>query len=156
MTQKFDENKWPDLTKFRDACITENFEEMRRIARLNHHWYENENPDDLPMEDLARIFQAQWYASQNNLDALKQVVEHFPWTINHPWTAQGWLPLSQAASLHGNKEMIEFLLSCGADPTRLVGDSDERVTIPGMARWGKHDELAEWLEQIIEERKRKN
>jgi hypothetical protein len=150
VTQRFDENKWPDLTKFRDACIGEDFDEMQRIANLNHHWYVNENPDNLPMENLARIFQAQWYAGQNNLALLKRIVERYPWTVNHPWTAQGWLPLSQAVSLHGNREMIDFLLDCGADPTLLVGDPDERGTIPDMARWGKNDELAKWLEQIIQ------
>ena len=152
MTLKFDEKKWPDLTKFRDACIADDFDEMRRIASLNHHWYKNENPDDLPMEDLARIFQVQWYAGENDLGSLQQVVERFPWTVNYPWTAQGWLPLTQAASLHGNREMVEYLLSCGADPTLSVGDLDERATVPEIARSGKNDELAEWLEQIIDAR----
>jgi hypothetical protein len=48
--------------------------------------------------------------------------------------------------------MVEYLLSCGADPTLSVGDLDERATVPEIARSGKNDELAEWLEQIIDAR----
>jgi hypothetical protein len=103
MTHRFDEKKWPELTRFRDACLVEDYAEMKRIAAKNHHWYANENPENLPMEQLAVIYQAQVYAAEGNLDALTSVIESHPWRINHPWTAQGWLPISQAASLHGDR-----------------------------------------------------
>ena len=152
MTQQFDEEKWPELTAFRDACLANDHDTMLHIASRNHHWYENENPHDLPMEKLASTYQAQWYALEGDLDALKRVVEANPWTVNQPWTAQGWLPISQAASTHGAREVIEYLLDCGADPTLSVGSPDDRATIVEMARYGKDDDLADWLEQIINER----
>lgn len=151
-TPQFDEEKWPELSAFRAACLANDRDEMLRIAARNHHWYENENPDDLPMEELASIFQAQWYAQIDDLDSLKQVVAAHPWTANRPWTAQGWLPLSQAASLHGNREMIDYLLENGADPTLSVGNPDDRATIVEVARYGNNHELADWMETIIDER----
>ena len=152
MITQFDESQWPDLTKFRDACLDDLYGEMLRIAELAHHWYQNENPESISMEKLARIFQAQHYSSENNLQQLEKVISADPWTINHPWTAQGWLPITQAVSSHGDRKLIEFLLDHGADPTLLVGGPNERTSVPGMARYGGHDELALWLEQIIDKR----
>lgn len=148
-TQKFDEEKWPELTAFRDACLADNHSEMSRIAERKHHWYENENPDELPMEKLASIYKAQWYAITGDLKSLRRVVTENPWTANARWTAQGWLPISQAASTHGKRDVIEFLLQNGADPTLSVGSPDDRATIVEMARYGNHVELADWLEQQI-------
>ena len=152
MTQEFDEEKWPELTTFRDACLADDYEGMQRIASRNHHWYENENPEDLPMEALASIFQAQWYALQGDLDSLKRVVGSHPWTVNRPWTAQSWLPITQAASTHGDRKVIEYLLESGADPTLSVGSPDDRATVTEMARSGNNHELADWLDQIVNDR----
>ncbi|MGI9219647.1 MAG: ankyrin repeat domain-containing protein [Woeseiaceae bacterium] len=151
-TQKFDEEKWPELTAFRDACIADDYDEMQRIAAREYHWYENENPDDLPMEELARIFQAQWYAQIGDLVSLQQVVAAYPWTANRPWTAQGWLPLSQAAQTHGCREMVSYLIDNGADPTLSVGSPDDRATIVEVARYGENHELADWLLTVIDAR----
>jgi len=151
-TQQFDEENWPELTAFRDACLANDHDKMLQIASRNHHWYENENPHDLPMAELASIFQAQWYALTGDLDSLKRIVEAHPWTVNRPWTAQGWLPIAQAASTHGVREVIDYLLDNGADPTLSVGSSDDRATILEMARSGNNHELADLLEQIINER----
>ena len=150
-TQQFDEEKWPELTAFRDACLVNDHDKMRQIATRNHHWYENENPHDLPMEKLANIYQAQWYALKGDLDSLQRVVDAHPWTVNEPWTAQGWLPIAQAAFTHGAREVIEYLLDSGADPTLSVGSPDDRATIVEMARYGGNNELADWLEKIIDE-----
>ena len=125
---------------------------MLAIADLAHHWYQNENPDGITMEKLAKIFQAQHYAAENNLQQLEKVVDAHPWTVNHPWTAQGWLPITQAVSTHGDRRLIEFLLDHGADPTLFVGGADEPSSIPEMARYGGHNELALWLEQTISDR----
>ncbi|WP_189517652.1 ankyrin repeat domain-containing protein, partial [Cerasicoccus arenae] len=73
---------------------------------------------------------------------------------NAPWTAQKWLPITQAAGAHGNRELIEFLLEAGADPTAIVGDLSDSATVVEMARFGKNEDLAVWLEsQIAELRK---
>ena len=51
MTQQFDEEKWPELTRFRDACLADGYDEKQQIASRNHHWYKNENPEDLSMDN---------------------------------------------------------------------------------------------------------
>ena len=71
--------------------------------------------------------------------------EAHPWTVNCRWTEQGWLPLSQAASSHGDRAMIELLLDNGADPSLSVGSPDDRATIVEMARYGKNPDIADWL-----------
>ena len=76
----------------------------------------------------------------------------YPWIINKPWTAQGWLLITQAASTHGKRLIVEYLLDKCADPTLSVGDSDDRTTVVEMARSGNNHELAESLEQIVNDR----
>lgn len=149
LESEHDEEKWPDLTRFRKACLEGNFSVMEKIAAREHSWYANENPDRLPMAKLAVIARAQHFASRNEKEELRRLVEGDQWVINHPWTAQRWLPMSQAASSHGDREMIELMLALGADPTRTVGKIGEEGTIPDLARWGGHNDLAEWLEGII-------
>ena len=149
---QFDEKKWPDLTRFREACLADNYAEMQVIADRQHHWYPNENPDDLAPEKLAKIFQAQHFAAENAMKRLRAVIDADPWVINHPWTAQGWLPITQAACSHGNRTLIEYLVEKGADPTLIVGDPSDQATVPQMARSGGHEELAQWLEAIIDQK----
>ncbi len=149
---QFDEREWPDLTRFRDACLEDRYDGMHRIAELAHHRYQNENPECISMEELAKVFRAQHYSAENKPHRLQKVIEAHPWTVNHPWTAQGWLPITQAAGSHGDRKLIEFLLDHGADPALLVGDPDNRASVPKMARYGAHNELSLWLEQVIEER----
>lgn len=151
---EFDEEKWPDLTSFRRACLSRDFTSMRTIAGKKHPWYENENPDDLPMEVLATVAQAQHHAARNEKENLRRLVESEPWVLNYPWTAQHWLPISQAASSHGDKEMIELILELGGDPCRVVGGVGEEGSIPDMARWGGHEDLAQWLEGVIAAKKK--
>ena len=151
METRFDERKWPDLTRFREACLADRYEEMQRIADRGHHWYPNENPLGLAMQKLALVYRAQFHASENSEAELKELVASEPWVVNHPWTAQGWLPITQAACAHGDRQTIELLLSAGADLTLLVGDPDDQATAASMAESGGHAQLAEWLQGLIDE-----
>ena len=149
MNLDFDETRWPELSAFRKACLANRFDEMEDIASRTHGWYENENPEDRSMPQLALIFQAQYHANTNNPQALRELVSREPWVLNQPWTAQGWLPITQAVSTHGDRRLVEYMIEAGADPSRMVGDPDERCTVPDMARSGGHDELAVWLDEQI-------
>ena len=151
MQLEYDEEKWPDLGRFRRACLADRLDEMEAIALSGVDWYRNENPDHLPMGKLAKVFQAQHLASENSLVELKELVAKYPWTVNHPWTAQRWLPITQACA-HGDREMFEYLLSAGADPTLVVGDSGEEGNAVDLAKYSGHDELAAWLERAIANR----
>ena len=149
MNLDFDETRWPELSAFRKACLANRFDEMEDIASRTHEWYANENPEDRSMPQLALIFQAQYRANTNNPQALRELVSREPWVLNQPWTAQGWLPITQAVSTHGDRRLVEYMIEAGADPSRMVGDPDERCTVPDMARSGGHDELAVWLDEQI-------
>ena len=149
MNLDFDETRWPELSAFRKACLANRFDEMEDIASRTHEWYENENPEDRSMPQLALIFQAQYHANANNPQALRELVSREPWVLNQPWTAQGWLPITQAVSTHGDRRLVEYMIEAGADPSRMVGDPDERCTVPDMARSGGHDELAVWLDEQV-------
>ena len=110
--KQFDEKQWPELTKFRNACLEDDHNAMQQIADRKYHWYQNENPADLTMDVISNIFKTQWYALTEDLDSLRAAVE------SNPWTARAWLPISQAASTHGNKVILQYLLDKGAG--RLV------------------------------------
>ena len=43
-----------------------------------YDWYANENPEGLSMQELASIYQAQWYALNAELQALQHVIEENP------------------------------------------------------------------------------
>ena len=148
----FDETRWPELGPFRKACLSNRFDEMAAIASRSHEWYANENPENCAMPRLALTFQAQYHANANNLQALQELVSREPWVLNEPWTAQGWLPITQAVSTHGDRRIVEYMIEAGADPTLTVGDPDARSTVPDMARAGGHVALAAWLDGQISER----
>ncbi len=154
MQLDFDETQWPDLTAFRKACLADDLSTMRSIATKQHDWYEVDNPKGMELEKLAKVFQAQYHAACGNLDELKALVESDPWVVSYPWTAQQWLPISQATCSPESRPVIEFLLEKGADPCSMVGDPSERTSIPDVARNSGQNELADWLDQIIETRRR--
>ena len=113
MNLEFDRGRFPDLTEFRRACLDGRHEAMSEIASKGHHWYRNENPGCVPMERLATTFQAQYHASCGNLGELSELVDNEPWVVNEPWTAQGWLPITQAASTHGRRDIVQLLIDAG-------------------------------------------
>ena len=82
-----DDANWPDLAAFRRACLAEQFDQMQRITDTLHYWYCNENPQGLDMAQLAKIFQAQHYARENDPQGLKRVIAGDAWTVNYPRTA---------------------------------------------------------------------
>jgi hypothetical protein len=92
----YDENKWPELSTFRKACLVNDYETMRAIAEKGHDWYADENPDDLSIARPATVLQWQHFAYGGDLDEIKALHEEAAWRLDHPWTAQGWLPLGQA------------------------------------------------------------
>ena len=151
MQLDFDETRWPELSAFRKACLANRFSEMEEIASRSHEWYANENPDDCAMPQLALIFQAQYHANANNLEASRELVSREPWVLNQPWSAQGWLPITQAVSTLGDHRIVEYMIEAGADPTLMVGSLGDRCTVPDMARYGGHESLAVWLEEQISE-----
>lgn len=149
MQLEFDDCRWPKLTKFRKACLTNRFHEMEEISMLGFEWYFHENPDGILMHKLALIFQTQYHANENNLLQLQELITSDPWLVNQPWTSAGWLPITQAVVDHGSRDMIRYLIDAGADLTLMVGHEGERQTVPDMARYGGHDEIASWLEGLI-------
>ena len=146
MQLDFDESRFPELSAFRKACLAICLDEMAAIASRSHGWYAVENPEGYSMARLAKIFQAQYHANENNRQALQDLVATEPRVLNQPWTAQGWLPITQAVSTHGDRRLVEYMIEAGADLTLLVGDPDDRATVPDMARYGGHEDLAVWLE----------
>ena len=68
----------------RKACLVEQYELMADIVAKAHHWYANENPQDVPMEKLAKTFQAQYYSSMGDLAHLRDLIHRDPWVVNEP------------------------------------------------------------------------
>lgn len=149
MNLEFDPQKLPELSVFRKACLAERYQVMSDIAARAHHWYSNENPQGVPMEKLARTFQAQYYSSMGDVSQLQGLIQREPWVVNEPWTAQGWLPITQAASTHGDRAVIDVLLDAGADVSLIVGDPDDQASVPDMARAGGHADLAKFLQSLL-------
>lgn len=59
------------------------------------------------------IYQIQTYAREGPIEKVMDLVGEDSRLIRHPWTIQGWLPLSQA--VWGNQsEIVRFLLDNGA------------------------------------------
>jgi hypothetical protein len=145
---EFDEQTYPGLSAFRKACLADRYAEMISTAAKKHRWYENENPNATPMERLAKTFQAQYHASCGRIDELRDLIALEPWVVNEPWTAQGWLPITQAASAHGDRPVINLLIKAGADLSLMVGDASDRASVPEMARISGRGELADYLDGL--------
>lgn len=147
-TQQFDEEKWPDLTAFRGACLGSDVDTMSQIAAKGHDWYENENPGALDLSQLSRIFRAQHFAAQGDLASLRELVCRWPDVINLPWTAQAWRPLSQAVYA-GHADVVEYLLANGADPKAEIGGPGQETTIAEAAGDSGNERVRYLLSQAI-------
>ncbi|MGD0461622.1 MAG: ankyrin repeat domain-containing protein [Tepidisphaeraceae bacterium] len=105
--------KWDNLFAFRAAAMLDNVPGMRAVLNRDATFLADENPNNLPLEFLAKIYQIQTYARDGPIERVKDLVREDPRLIRHPWTIQGWLPLSQA--VWGNQaEIVRFLLDNGA------------------------------------------
>ena len=86
---------------------------MRDVLSRDLSFMAMENPANLPLEYLARSYQLQTAAREGPIEKVRQLINQDPRLIRQPWTAQGWLPLSQA--VWGNQlEVFKMLLAHGA------------------------------------------
>lgn len=144
----FDEAQWPGLSAFRQACLSNDISQMQEIAGQGHHWYSTENPDGIALERLAVMFQWQYHAAISDCDTIAELHARAPWGLNEPWTAQGWLPITQATANPGDGfDALRLLLKLGADPLKEAGDPGERIDAAGSARYAGNPGLAAWLER---------
>lgn len=105
--------KWDNLFAFRAAAMLDDFSGMRAVLECDATFLADENPNNLPLEFLAKIYQIQTYAREGPIEKVMDLVGEDSRLIRHPWTIQGWLPLSQA--VWGNQsEIVRFLLDNGA------------------------------------------
>ena len=129
MNLQYDDERWPGLSSFRQACLRGDVATMDEIAHRGYEWYENENPSARTPAKLADVFKAQHFASEGDLPSLTDLIEANPGLVDEPWTAQRWRPLSQAVQA-GHSDIVEYLLTKGADPLAMIGDvADERSIV---------------------------
>jgi len=105
--------QWDNLFAFRDAAMRDDVAAMREVLARDSSFIAEENPNDLPLDYLAKTYQLHTAAREGPLERVRQLIEQDPRLIRQPWTSQGWLPLSQA--VWGNQlETVRLLLSHGA------------------------------------------
>jgi hypothetical protein len=123
--------QWDTLFAFRDAAMADNVERMRDILANDSSFIADENPDQLPLEELARLYQMQTFCREGPLERVRVLVDAEPHLVRQPWTRQRWRPLTQAIA--GNQEAIfDWLLEHGAD---LNDCYEGGGTILHMAAW---------------------
>ena len=105
--------QWDNLFAFRDAAVRDDVDGMRAVLARDSSFIADENPQDLPLDLLAKVYQLQTAAREGPLERVRQLIDQDPHLIRQPWTSQGWLPLSQA--VWGNQlEAVRLLLARGA------------------------------------------
>ena len=105
--------QWDSLFAFREAAMRDDLPAMREMLARDSSFLAAENPDDLPLEYLAKTYQLHTLAREGPIEKLRALIDDDPRLIRQPWTSQGWLPLSQA--VWGNQpETVRLLLSRGA------------------------------------------
>jgi ankyrin repeat protein len=170
--------EWDNLFAFRDAALRGDLIAMQDVLARDSSFLAMENPDGLPLPYLAKTYQIQTFAREGPIGKVRGLVGEEPRVVRQPWTAQGWLPLSQA--VWGNQlGIVKFLLASGAsgddriiegggtvlqmaaeldrlEIARLLiqGGADPRLAAPGGAspmRNAKSREMKEMLSQDVTE-----
>ena len=123
--------QWDTLFAFRDAAMADDVERMRQILAADSSFIADENPDHMPLEELARLYRMQTFCREGPLERVRDLANADPRLLRQPWTRQCWRPLTQAIA--GNQEAIfEWLLERGAD---LNDRYEGGGTILHMAAW---------------------
>jgi hypothetical protein len=118
--------QWDNLFAFRDAAMRDDIAGMREVLARDSSFIAAENPDNLPLEFLARLYQIQTCSREGPIEKVRQLIAEDPRLIRHPWTSQGWLPLSQA--VWGNQlEIVKLLLDHGASGDDLIKETGGTV-----------------------------
>jgi hypothetical protein len=113
--------QWDNLFAFRDAAMRDDIAAMREVLSRDSSFTTTENPDNLPLEFLAKLYQLQTCSREGPIEKVRQLIDEDPRLIRHPWTAQGWLPLSQA--VWGNQlEIVRLLLDHGASGDDFIAE----------------------------------
>src|SRR5213594_2931786 len=105
--------KWDSLFAFRDAAMRDDIGSMRDVLARDRSFMPMENPENLPLEFLAKLYQIQTCSREGPIEKVRQLLLDDPRLIRQSWTAEGWLPLSQA--VWGNQlEIVKLLLDSSA------------------------------------------
>ena len=131
--------QWDNLFAFRDAAMRDDLAAMRDVLARDSSFLADENPDDLPLEYLAKVYQMQTCAREGPLDKVRALADADPRLLRQPWTRQRWRPLHQA--ICGDQHAIfDLLVERGAD---LNDRYDEGGTVLHMAAWDGRVAFAE-------------
>jgi ankyrin repeat protein len=123
--------QWDSLFAFRDAAMADDIQRMREVLASDSSFIADENPDQLSLEELARLYRMQTFCREGPLERVRALVDVDPRLVRQPWTRQCWRPLTQ--SIAGNQEVIfDWLLEHGAD---LNDRYEGGGTILHMAAW---------------------
>jgi hypothetical protein len=118
--------EYDNLFAFRYAAMNDDVSGMRAVLARDSTFLAEENPTDLPLEFLAKLYQVQTGAREGPIEKVRRLIEEDPRLVRHPWTSQGWLPLSQA--VWGDQlETVKLLLACGASGDDHIAETGGTV-----------------------------
>jgi len=118
--------EWDNLFRFRDAAMRDDVDGMHAAVARDPGFIAAENPNNLPLPLLAKVYQVQTFAREGPIEKLRQLITDNPALIREPWTTQGWLPLSQA--VWGNQlQAVRLLLNSGASGDDVIAEDGGTV-----------------------------
>src|SRR5678815_3586763 len=118
--------EYDNLFAFRDAAMRDDVDGMRAVLARHSTFLADENPTGLPLEFLAKLYQVQTCAREGPIEKVRQLIEEDRRLVRHPWTSQGWLPLSQA--VWGDQlETVKLLLAHGASGDDRIAETGGTV-----------------------------